>query len=144
MVITVGFGWAADPPNDFSGGESESSRASELLDRHFPGMTGERVTMAARAEAGARAPAARERVRAAIERLDRMPHVSSVCSPYQPPDQISRDGRTAFATETSEGGSSELVGLLAAVVILLVAFGSVMAMGLGFTDSSVQPRDSSG
>jgi putative drug exporter of the RND superfamily len=46
------------------------------------------------------------------------------------PLQIELGGDLFFAFEESEVGISELIGLVAAIVILLVAFGSVIAMGL--------------
>ncbi|WP_225993942.1 MMPL family transporter [Actinomadura rudentiformis] len=171
LVLFVGFGYAADPLNDFSGGESESAKATQLLEDHFPEMSGDSITLAIRAEGGVRSPAVRAEVERAVDRLGKTPHVASVSSPYQGFGQISGDGKTAFATanldvpsddmpkeevakllddvressgpvrlelggaavdiaETPEGGGSEGVGLLAAIVILLVAFGSVLAMGL--------------
>ncbi len=52
-------------------------------------------------------------------------------------DRLSTDGLTAALggqsvqeTEQPEGGLTEVIGLLAAVVILLITFGSVLAMGL--------------
>ena len=46
------------------------------------------------------------------------------------PLQIEMGGDLFFAFEESEVGIGELIGLVAAIVILLVAFGSVVAMGL--------------
>ncbi|MFD0691361.1 MMPL family transporter [Actinomadura fibrosa] len=170
-ALVLGFGFAADPLNDFSGGGSGSAKASDLLDDHFPEQSGDSITLAVRADAGVRSPEVRPRVEQAIERLRKTPHVSSVTSPYEVPGQISKDGRTAFATggldiiaddmpltdvqdliddvradsgpvrlelngaavdraETPGGGPAEGIGVLAAVVILLFAFGSVLAMGL--------------
>ncbi|MFB4300006.1 MMPL family transporter [Actinomadura sp. NTSP31] len=170
-VLVLGYGFAAKPLNDFTGGASQSATAKKLLDEHFPKRSGDTITLAVRADAGVQAPDVKARVTAAIDRLARTPHVASVTSPYEVPGQISKDGRTAFATanldvptddvpasdvtklikdvrsdsgplrielgggaidnaETSGGGSSEGIGVLAAVVILLVAFGSVLAMGL--------------
>ncbi|MFC9977251.1 MMPL family transporter [Spirillospora sp. NPDC127200] len=170
-ALFVGFGYAAEPLNDFTGGKSESAKAQEILEDHFPRMSGESITLAVRADAGVRTPAVRAEVRKAMDRLAKTPHVSSVTSPYEGFGQISKDGRTAFATanldvpsddmpkaetaklldelrksegpvrmelggaavtaaETPGGGPSEGVGVMAAVVILLVAFGSVLAMGL--------------
>ncbi|MES9543744.1 MMPL family transporter [Actinomadura sp. NPDC000600] len=170
-VMALGFGFAAEPLNDFSGGGSDAAKASDLLEQHFPQRSGDSITLAVRAEGGLRDPGVKARVEQAIDRLGRTPHVASVSSPYEAPGQISRDGRTAFATggldissddmprddviallddvrtdsgpvriqlggsavdaaETPGGGPSEGIGVLAAVVILLIAFGSVLAMGL--------------
>ncbi|WP_242901539.1 MMPL family transporter [Actinomadura terrae] len=171
VVLFTGFGFAAEPLNDFSGGGSGSAKAERLLDDHFPERSGDSITLAVRADGGVRAPDVQAKVKQAIERIGRTPHVSSVTSPYGQPGQISPDGRTAFATanldvpsddmptdavtkllddvrssdgpvrlefggsavdaaETPGGGPAEGIGVLAAVVILLVAFGSVLAMGL--------------
>jgi len=170
-LLTLGFGFAAKPLNDFSGGKAESAKAQQLLKDHFPQMSGDSITLAIKADAGVRDPAARARVQKAVDRLAGTPHVSSVSSPYRGQGQISPNGRIAFATanldvtsddmpkaevtkllhdvrssdgpvrlelggaaidqaETPGGGPSEGVGVLAAMVILLVAFGSVLAMGL--------------
>ncbi|WP_433139464.1 MMPL family transporter [Actinomadura nitritigenes] len=170
-VLVLGYGFAVKPLNDFTGGSSHSATAKKLLDEHFPKRSGDTITLAVRADAGVRSAAAKERVTRAVDRLGRTPHVDSVTSPYDVPGQISKDGRTAFATanldvptndvpttdvtkliddvrsdsgpvrielggaaidnaETAGGGSSEGIGVLAAIVILLIAFGSVLAMGL--------------
>ncbi|TDD66171.1 MMPL family transporter [Actinomadura rubrisoli] len=170
-VLVLGFGFAADPLNDFSGGGSGSAKAEDLLKDHFPKQSGDSITLAVRAGGGVRSPEARAKVEQAVDRLAKTPHVSSVASPYDAPGQISPDGRTAFATadldviandmpvadvkrllddvrtssgpvrlefggaavdtaETPGGGSAEGIGVLAAVVILLIAFGSLLAMGL--------------
>ncbi|TDB82402.1 MMPL family transporter [Actinomadura sp. KC216] len=170
-VMVLGFGFAAEPLNDFTGGDSGSAKASDLLDRHFPDQSGDSITLAVRADAGVNSPDAKPRLQEAIDRLAKTPHVASVSSPFETPGQISQDGKTAFATgnldvpsddmpkadvtallddvrsdtgpvqiqlegaavdlaETPGGGPSEAIGVLAAVVILLVAFGSVLAMGL--------------
>ncbi|WP_433230938.1 MMPL family transporter [Actinomadura formosensis] len=171
VVMVLGFGFAAEPLNDFSGGDSGSAKASDLLDEHFPGNSGDSITLAVRADGGVRSPQVKARVEQAIDRLAKTRHVASVSSPYERPGQISRDGKTAFAVgdldvpsddmprsavtallddvrtgagpvrlelggsavdtaETPGGGPSEAIGVLAAIVILLVAFGSVLAMGL--------------
>ncbi len=44
--------------------------------------------------------------------------------------QVEMDGDLFFAFEEAETGIGEVTGLIAAVIILLVAFGSVIAMGL--------------
>ena len=44
--------------------------------------------------------------------------------------QVEASGDLFFAFEEPATGVGELLGLLAAVVILLLAFGSVIAMGL--------------
>ncbi len=46
------------------------------------------------------------------------------------PIQIEMNGDLFFSFEEAETSASEMIGLIAAVVILLIAFGSVIAMGL--------------
>lgn len=46
------------------------------------------------------------------------------------PLQIEAAGELFFAFEEAETGTGEMIGLIAAVIILLIAFGSVIAMGL--------------
>src|SRR4051794_40635070 len=88
-VLVLGFGFAAEPLNDFSGGDSGSAKASDLLDEHFPQQSGDSITLAVRADGGVRSPQVRARVERAIDRLAKTPHVASVSSPYQTPGQIS-------------------------------------------------------
>ena len=123
-------------------------------------------------------PATRARMSAMFAQVARLPHVTSVISPYAPASAgkaISADGKIAFATvvfdekanllptsapervvqvaraaarggrdplqvelggqaieatEQAGFGISTVVGLLAAIVILLLTFGSLLAMGL--------------
>jgi len=44
--------------------------------------------------------------------------------------QVEMGGELSFAFEEAETGAGEMIGLIAAVIVLLVAFGSVIAMGL--------------
>ncbi|GIH18789.1 MMPL family transporter [Rugosimonospora africana] len=169
-VLFVGFRFAAAADNDFSGGGSGSGRAQAVLEQHFPGETGDTLTLAVRADAGVRDPSVRPRVQAMLDRLGQAPDLSVAGSPYDVPGQISTDGRTAFATvrstqteipvsttedlmaaarsasgqgvtfalggdsvttvETPYGGPSEGFGALAAMIVILISFGSLLAMGL--------------
>jgi RND superfamily putative drug exporter len=61
-----------------------------------------------------------------LERLKAFVSEQRVASPLQ----IEMGGDLFFAFEESAAGISELIGIVAAAVILLVAFGSVIAMGL--------------
>jgi putative drug exporter of the RND superfamily len=149
---------------------TDSQAAYDLLEREMPSRAGETGSVVFEAPAGiddAPARAAIERYLAEITAID---GVAGVTSPFDRPEQVSADGRIAFAAidfdvdagsdetvdaaaavrgragtldaagvDAAFGGwlfsevempASELVGLLAAIVILLVAFGSVVAMGL--------------
>lgn len=169
-VLTVGFGFAAKADNSFTGAGSDSATAQDLIKQHFPGQSGDTMTLAIHADGGV--ASARSRVEPVLAELSHAPDVVFVASPYQMPGQISPDGKTAFASiqldkisaevpvgpvkklisdvrdasgdgltlrlggavvtqaETPGGGPTEGIGVLAAVIVLLIAFGSLLAMGL--------------
>ncbi|MEA2384602.1 MAG: putative drug exporter of the superfamily [Solirubrobacteraceae bacterium] len=158
--------------DSFSLPGTESTRALELLQRSFKAQSGDSDTIVVHTTSGTvRDPAVRARVSAMLARVARVPHVVSVVSPYSPGGaQISRDGRTAYATVSFDGqpqdvpksayqrviaiaeaartgglrvelggagiqqaeqqppSSSEGIGILAAAIVLFIAFGSLPAM----------------
>jgi RND superfamily putative drug exporter len=159
--------------DSFSLPGTESTRALELLQKAFPSQSGDSDTIVWHVSAGSvRDPQVRARIEAMLRRVDRVAHVAGVDSAYGPRGaaQISRDGRTAYATvrfdaladkipkadylkvidvaqaahrpglQVELGGngiqqaqqappsSSEGIGILAAAVVLFVAFGSLLAM----------------
>ncbi len=61
-----------------------------------------------------------------LERLKEVVEESRASTPLQ----VEAGGELFFNFEETGGGTAELIGLAAAVVILLLAFGSVIAMGL--------------
>ncbi|MET9173870.1 MMPL family transporter [Streptomyces misionensis] len=158
--------------NDYSVPGTESGRAAQLLHEGFPGLGGDSDTVVWHTTRGSvRAADVEQGMTRALDEIAALPGVSSVDGPYsdQGADQISRDGRTAYATVTfaqqaenigeSEadsvvrtakaaandglqvelGGSAiglteaprdhtaEVVGVLVAAVVLLLAFGSLAA-----------------
>ncbi|MGW8767348.1 MMPL family transporter [Streptomyces sp. NPDC055815] len=169
-VAFAGFGYGAAPDDDFSGGDSQSARAQQLMEKHFPKEQGDRLTLAIKADKGIDDPAARQRIEKAIADLAASPVTGPVTSPYQDKSLVTKDRRIARTTiplsakeveksevkplvdtvkkasddgvtlalggymaekaETPPQGPAESVGLLAAAVILFIAFGSLVAMGL--------------
>ena len=165
--------------NNFTIPNSDAQRASNLLQRSFPAQAGDRDSIVFRVASGTvNDPRVRARMQAMFARVERLPHVAAVISPYSPAAAgrtISKDGRVAFATvvfdekanllpdsaprrvvsvaraagertlqvelggqavEASQKvgfGLSTAVGLLAAIVVLLLTFGSMVAMGLPIT-----------
>ncbi|MEU8569124.1 MMPL family transporter [Streptomyces pathocidini] len=167
---------------------TESAQVMRLMEKAFPGRSGEADTIvwhvdgpdgAAGGETAGgpdsgtvRDPGVRRAMSAALAEVAGLPDVGSVASPYEPRGgaQISRDGRTAYATVTftkpgeeltaermkafvdaarapardglavEVGGNAvqlaeeppahlaELVGVVAAAVVLFLAFGSLYAM----------------
>ncbi|WP_223281078.1 hypothetical protein [Streptomyces antnestii] len=59
-VAFAGFGYGAAPDNDFSGGDSQSAKAQQLMEKHFPKEQGDRLTLAIKARTRS-LPAARTR-----------------------------------------------------------------------------------
>ncbi|MFF0865581.1 MMPL family transporter [Nonomuraea sp. NPDC003560] len=169
-VALVGFGYGAAPDNDFSGGNSESAKAQELIERHFPEQQGDTLTLAIKAEKGIDDPTARQKIEKVLAGLADSPVSGPMTSPYDDKNLVTADRRIARTTiplsdkevdktevkplvdmvkaasggdvtlalsgymaekaETPPQGPAESVGLLAAAVILFIAFGSLVAMGL--------------
>jgi RND superfamily putative drug exporter len=174
-VLAVSGAVGTRQANQFSLKGTESQRAQDLLTRDFPSQSGDVDQIVFHAAHGRITdPAIRARIHAAVARVARLPHVSSVTSPYTDGAgrAISSDGRIAFATVTfdrqapslskptvervvsaaeqarapdlqvelggpaieqtqnSSFGTASAIGLAAAIVVLLIAFGSVVAMGL--------------
>ena len=171
-VIGAGVGNAYS--NNFSGGQSDSTSAYNLLRQRFPARAGDTTDIVFTSTAGVRSAA----VRGAMEGLfsevgpGKVADVVALDSPYAEPGRISADGTIAFATVTFDKqagdlsakaaqpiiddakrvhlsrlrieldgpvvaravqatpGGSEGIGLLTAIIILFIAFGSLLAMSL--------------
>src|SRR5919201_1815504 len=163
-----------DYASDFSLPGAESQKAFDLLHDRFPQVSGDTAQVVFRATAGVSDPAVRSRMEALFTKLEGVPHVVSISSPYSPQGarQVAPDGTTAFAdvqfdvrasnvpkavadrilalgrqadgrglqiefggpvieqAEFQPPGQSTGAALVAAMIILLIAFGSVLAMGL--------------
>ncbi|GLZ09281.1 membrane protein [Actinomadura sp. NBRC 104412] len=166
----AGFGYGAASDNDFSGGDSGSAKAQELIERHFPEHQGDTLTLAIKTERGIDDPAVRPRIEKVVADLAASPVTGPVVSPYQDRTLVTADRRIARTTipltvkepeksqveplvatvkdasgdgvtlglggdeaekaETPPQGPADSVGVLAAAVILFIAFGSLVAMGL--------------
>ena len=176
LLVGIAF-WAQRTGNSFSFDfelpDSDSQHAMDVLQTRFPSRSGATGSLVFKADAGINDPVIQAQVSEVINRIERVPHVESVISPYSPEGitQVSPEGKIARAdiqfdlsdieigTEPATiaaikeiaagaggqglqlelGGDmfvdqpavgAEWVGLAAAVIILLLAFGSVLAMGL--------------
>jgi putative drug exporter of the RND superfamily len=154
---------------------TESTKALNLLTTALPAQAGDTDNIVFHVDSGGVTDAAvKARVSAMLDKVSTMPSVDGVTSPYSEAGaaQISKDGRTAYATvafdkqadviplnniqhvldtakaahtntlDVAMGGqaierltppatsSSELVGVVAAAVILFIAFGSLLPMVL--------------
>ena len=173
-AIFAGKSLGGDYARDFSLPGAESQKAFDLLHDRFPQVSGDTAQVVFRATAGVSDPAVRSRMEALFTKLEGVPHVVSISSPYSPQGarQVAPDGTTAFAdvqfdvrasnvpkavadrilalgqradgrglqiefggpvieqAEFQPPGQSTGAALVAAMIILLIAFGSVLAMGL--------------
>ena len=148
---------------------TESADVVNLLQRVAPKQAGDsdRIVIAS-ANRPVTDPAVRSRVQAMLTQVAALPHVAGVISPYAVADQVSRNGRIAFATvnfdqqainlplaainkvvsvarsaagsglqvelggqaieRTVQAGPGGIgIGFVAALIVLLLAFGSVLA-----------------
>ncbi len=164
---------------------SDSQRALDLLKDRFPAQSGETATIVFKTAGGVEAAPVEARMSAAFDRIEEVPHVSEVASPYDGPGAaaISGDGKIAYATvqfdaqsdkigtgniervmdiaeaaagpglqvelggqpieevrQEEEGGSSFAIGLMAAIVILLLTFGSRRRDGASHRHGAVRAR----
>ncbi len=180
IVALIGIGMlsgsvGSDFSEEFKLPSSDSQEAFDLLEERFPAQSGETAQIVYRADSGVETPAVKDKLEDVFAKVEKVPHVSEVASPYEGGGAaaVSDDGKIAYATvqfdvttEKLEDGETEevvttaqdaagnglqvalggqpieeyraeeeadisgAVGLLAAVVVLLLTFGSVVAMGL--------------
>ena len=169
-AVTVGGSFS----NSFSGGNSESQSAQNLIDARFPGQSGDTADVVLHSATPLTSAANAARISALTSGLRPLAKVSEVTSPLSAAShgQLSPDRRTGFIVVqfsavaadlpnaavgrvvtvaqsharpgftvavggapienvvTAAPGASEGFGITAAVIIMLLAFGSVVAMGL--------------
>jgi putative drug exporter of the RND superfamily len=165
VVIGVGSSLAGEYNADYNTPGSESKAASELTEERFGGYSGQEVYVVWRDPAGARSPAAQERVDAFLAEAGQLEHVAEPT-----PIRVSRDGtigattlpltidgwdvpkedgeRLIAAAEANSRAGLEIklggdpiyraqestppegIGFLGAAIVLLIAFGSIVAAGL--------------
>jgi len=161
--------------NSFSLPGTESAKALNLLSATLPKQSGDSDSIVWHVSSGTvNDPSVRTRITALLQLVAKAPSVAAVTSPYTPTGavQISRDGKTAYATvvftklaaelprpdimrvisltkaagkpglDVAIGGQaieqasytppsySEVIGLAAAAIIILIAFGSLLGMAL--------------
>src|SRR5215204_2730489 len=165
VIIGVGSSLAGEYNADYNTPGSESKAASELTEQRFDGYSGQEIYVVWKDPAGARTPAAQERVNAFLAEAEKVDHVAE-----QTPIRVSRDGTIGATTlpltvpgwdvpkedgekliaaaeansddglEIKLGGdpiyaaqdttSPEGLGFIGAAIVLLIAFGSIVAAGL--------------
>ncbi len=174
MFVAIGTSFRGQFADSFSLPGAESQRAYDLLSERFPAASGSSAQLVFQTQNGASFddPTVQQEMTAIFDEISGLPHVASIVSPFDAPNQISQDGSIAYATvnfdllsnklkiddatnliaitkaanseqlkvvaggdvpalgEQEFGNTSEIVGIVAAAIILLIAFGSVVAMGL--------------
>ena len=175
VALAVPYASLGDRYSDaFSLPGTESAKAQALLQESAPAQAGDTDQIVVHVPNGSvRDARVREKITPMLDKIAALPSVASVTSMYGPAGapQISKDGRTAYATVTfnaaagripvaditrvidtaqsardadllvelsgeaisgaAEGAaSSEVVGVVAAAIILFVAFGSLLGMFL--------------
>ena len=178
VVLLIGLGTLSQGVkshynNSFSLPGTGSTTAQQLLAKAVPAQAGDSDTIVWQVSHGTvRDPAVAARMSGMLRQVATMPEVAAVASPYGPRGaaQVSRDGRTAYATvdfsrqanalakadvtrvidaaeaarapglnvqlggqaiestEQAPLSTSTTVGVLAAAVVLFIAFGSLLAM----------------
>ncbi len=165
VIIGVGSALAGEYNANYNTPGSESKAASDLTEQRFDGYTGQEIYVVWKHPAGARSPAARERVDAFLAEAQRIDHVAEPT-----PIRVSENGKIGATTlpltiegwdvpkedgekliaaaernsvdglqiklggdpiyQAQESTPPEGIGFLGGAIVLLIAFGSVVAAGL--------------
>jgi RND superfamily putative drug exporter len=160
--------------DDFSGGNSQSQQAQQLLAKKFPSRSGDVAQIVFHAGQPIADTQVHSQIIAALASVTKLPDVTGVRSPFatEGAPQRSADGHTAYAVvqfdatadrlppasargllavvqhantpqltvvaggapiakvEVAKFGKSEAIGILAALLILMIAFGTLVAASL--------------
>jgi len=94
--------------DSFETPNSESQKASRLLEERFPSRAGDTARIIFEADDGIRDPRARRRIGEVLSEAESLPEVAGVTSPFARPGMISEDGRIAYATIYYDKKAEEL------------------------------------
>ncbi|MFF9120202.1 MMPL family transporter [Streptomyces massasporeus] len=97
--------------NDYQVPGTESGRASELLHEGFPRLGGDSDTVVWHTTSGSvRAADVEQTMTRTLDRIEHLPGVASVTSPYDGPatGRVSEDGRTAYASVTFDDQAEDI------------------------------------
>ena len=112
LLLGLGAGFLAQGSaysSSFSLSGTDSTAAQQLLDEAFPGQSGDTVTLVWHVDSGTvRASSVGKSIDLALSAIAEQGSVSGAVSPYSSAgaDQISADGRTAYATLTLNDANS--------------------------------------
>ncbi len=175
LVSVIAQAAGRDYATNFSLPGTQSQRALDLLQQRFPSQSGDLDQIVWHVRSGSvDAPAVRSAIDSLLAKVEGMPHVVGVLSPYSPAGsaQVAKNRRTAFATvsydkranvlphstgralldalegvhvpgmriaaggqvveqaEQSGIGFATAVGVIAALLVLLLTFGSLLTAGM--------------
>jgi RND superfamily putative drug exporter len=95
--------------NSFSLSGTDSGQALNVLKSDFPAQAGDSEQIVVQAKQGTlRSPATQTAVTSMLTRVDRLPQVRSVVSPYTANGRISKDGTIGFATVTMDAQAQNI------------------------------------
>ncbi|MGW0845997.1 MMPL family transporter [Streptomyces sp. NPDC002787] len=106
--------------NDYKTPGTESSRATDLLSKGFPGVSGDSATVVWHSDDGSvRAAAVEQTMTRTLDEIAELPGIAAVTDPYDGADggRISEDGRTAYATVTFDEPAGDVEKARAEAVV---------------------------
>ncbi|MFB7596858.1 MMPL family transporter [Streptomyces sp. NPDC056160] len=136
--------------NDYEVPGTESGRATQLLQQGFPGLGGDSDTVVWHTAPGSvRAADVEQTMTRTLDRVESLPGVASVTSPYkgqnaQGTDRISRDGHTAYATVTFDRPAQDITADQAQAVVHTAKAAQTDGLQVELGGSAVGATQSSG
>ncbi|MFF8936669.1 MMPL family transporter [Streptomyces paradoxus] len=133
--------------NDYQVPGTESGRASELLHEGFPQLGGDSDTVVWHTASGSvRAADVEQTMTRTLDRIEDLPGVASVTSPYDGPGtgRISEDGRTAYASVTFDDQAEDVAEGEARAVVDTAKSAETDGLQVELGGSAVALTESSG
>ncbi|MFD7247161.1 MMPL family transporter [Streptomyces massasporeus] len=133
--------------NDYQVPGTESGRASELLHEGFPRLGGDSDTVVWHTTSGSvRAADVEQTMTRTLDRIEKLPGVASVTSPYDGPGtgRVSEDGRTAYASVTFDDQAEDIAEGEAQAVVDTAKSAETDGLRVELGGSAVALTESSG
>ncbi|MEU5392708.1 MMPL family transporter [Streptomyces tibetensis] len=133
--------------NDYQVPGTESGRATELLHEGFPRLGGDSDTVVWHTTSGSvRAADVEQTMTRTLDRIENLPGVASVTSPYDGPGtgRISEDGRTAYASVTFDDQAEDIAKGEAQAVVDTAKSAETDGLQVELGGSAVALTESSG
>ncbi|MFH9893689.1 MMPL family transporter [Streptomyces luteogriseus] len=133
--------------NDYQVPGTESGRATELLHEGFPQLGGDSDTVVWHTASGSvRAADVEQTMSRTLDRIENLPGVASVTSPYDGPGtgRVSEDGRTAYASVTFDHQAEDIAKGEAQAVVDTAKSAETDGLQVELGGSAVALTESSG